>query len=188
MTLGYAICGSFCTHKKTLEILKKFADTGADILPILSENSYNISTRFGRAEDFVREVERITKKNIIRTIEESEPIGPGRNLDIMIIAPCTGNTLAKLANGISDSAVTMAAKAHLRNQKPLVIGLCTNDALSSNLTNIGEMLNKKNVFFAPMYQDDTDLKPASLVCDMDLIIPTYELALQRKQIQPVFFG
>ena len=188
MTIGYAVCASFCTHQKALEVLKKFADIGADILPILSENSYNISTRFGKAEDFVSEVERITKKSAVYTIEESEPIGPNRNLDIMIIAPCTGNTLAKLANGITDSSVTMAAKAHLRNQKPLVIGLCTNDALSSNLANIGVMLNKKNVFLAPMYQDDTDLKPASLVCDMDLIMPTYELALQRKQIQPVFFG
>ena len=188
MTIGYAVCGSFCTHKKALAILKKLAGSGAELTPILSENSYNINTRFGKAEDFVREIEKITKKSVIRTIEESEPIGPDRNLDIMIIAPCTGNTLAKLANGITDSCVTMAAKAHLRNQKPLVIGLCTNDALSSNLSNIGEMLNKKNVFFVPMYQDDTDLKPASLVCDMDLIIPTYELALQRKQIQPVFFG
>ena len=188
MTIGYAICGSFCTHKKALEILKKFADTGADILPVLSENSYTINTRFGKAEDFVREIERITKKKVIRTIEESEPIGPGRNLDSMIIAPCTGNTLAKLANGITDNCVTMAAKAHLRNQKPLIIGLCTNDALSSNLANIGVLLNKKNIFFVPMYQDDTDLKPASLVCDMDLVMKTYELALQRKQIQPVFFG
>jgi dipicolinate synthase subunit B len=106
----------------------------------------------------------------------------------MIIAPCTGNTLAKLANGISDGCVTMAAKAHLRNQKPLVIGLCTNDALSNNLCNIGVMLNKKNVFFVPMYQDDADAKPASLVCDMDLVMKTYEMALQRKQLQPVLFG
>ena len=188
MTIGYAICGSFCTHKKAIEILQKFADTGADILPILSENSYNISTRFGKAGDFVREVERITKTQVVRTIEESEPIGPCRSLEVMIIAPCTGNTLAKMANGITDTCVTMAAKAHLRNQKPLVIGLCTNDALSGNLANIGTMLNKKHTFFVPMYQDDTDLKPSSLVCDMDLIIPTYELALRRKQIQPVFFG
>ena len=188
MTIGYAVCGSFCTHKKALEILRKIADTGADIMPVLSENSYNISTRFGKAEDFVREVENITKKSVISTIEGSEPIGPCRNLDIMIIAPCTGNTLAKLANGITDSCVTMAAKAHLRNQKPLVIGLCTNDGLSNNLVNIGVLLSKKNIFFVPMYQDDIDLKPASLVCDMDLIIPTYELAMQRKQIQPIFFG
>lgn len=107
MTIGYAICGSFCTHKKALEILKKFADTGAEILPVLSENSYSKSTRFGKAEDFVREIEQITKKNIIYTIEESEPLGPSRNLDIMIIAPCTGNTLAKMASGITDSYVTI---------------------------------------------------------------------------------
>ena len=186
--VGYAICGSFCTHKKSLEVLKKFVESGIDITPVLSENSCNISTRFGKAEDFVRNIEDITKKKIISSIEESEKIGPNRNLEVMIIAPCTGNTLAKLANGITDSCVTMAAKAHLRNQKPLVIGLCTNDALSANLINIGVMLNKKNVFFVPMYQDDTDMKPASLVCDMDLVMKTYEMALQRKQIQPVLFG
>jgi len=186
--VGFAVCGSFCTHKKTLEILEKFAACGIDILPVLSENACSISTRFGKAGDFVKSVENITKNKITRSIEESEPIGPNRNLEAMIIAPCTGNTLAKLANGITDTSVTMAAKAHLRNQKPLVIGLCTNDALTSNLINIGVMLNKKNVFFVPMYQDDTEAKPASLVCDMDLIMPTYELALQRRQIQPVFFG
>ena len=186
--VGFAVCGSFCTHKKTLEILRKFVDGKIDIMPILSENSQNISTRFGKAEDFVKNVEDITKKKIISSIEESETIGPNRSLEVMIIAPCTGNTLAKLANGITDTCVTMAAKAHLRNQKPLVIGLCSNDALSSNLINIGVMLNKKNVFFVPMYQDDSDAKPASLVCDMDLVMNTYEAALQRKQIQPVLFG
>ena len=186
--VGYAICGSFCTHKKSLEILKKFVDSGIDIMPILSENACNISTRFGKAEDFIEKIEAVTKHKIVRTIEESETIGPNSSLDVMIIAPCTGNTLAKLANGITDNCVTMAAKAHLRNQKPLVIGLCTNDALSSNLINIGLMLSKKNVFFVPMYQDDAEKKPASLVCDMDLVMKTYEMALQRKQIQPVLFG
>ncbi|MCL2095811.1 MAG: dipicolinate synthase subunit B [Oscillospiraceae bacterium] len=188
MTVGYAVCGSFCTHKKTLEILKKFADSQIDVTPVLSENSYRISTRFGKAGDFVRDIENITKQKIITSIEESEAIGPEQKFKIMIIAPCTGNTLAKLANGITDNCVTMAAKAHLRNQKPLVIGLCTNDALSSNLANIGVMMNKKNVFFVPMYQDDTDSKPSSLVCDMDLVMKTFEMALQRKQIQPVLFG
>lgn len=157
-------------------------------MPILSENSQNISTRFGKAGDLIKNIENITKRKIVSSIEESETIGPNRSLEAMIIAPCTGNTLAKLSNGITDTCVTMAAKAHLRNQKPLIIGLCTNDALSSNLINIGNMLNKKNVFFVPMYQDDTDAKPSSLVCDMDLVMKTYELALQRKQIQPVLFG
>ena len=186
--VGYAICGSFCTHKKALEVLKLFIDSGIEILPILSENSYAISTRFGKSEDFVKKIEDMTKKKIIRTIEDSEPIGPNRNLGAVIIAPCTGNTLAKMAHGITDTSVTMAAKAHMRNQKPLIIGLCTNDALSANLINIGVMLNKKNVFFVPMYQDDADNKPSSLVCDMDLVMKTYEIALQRKQIQPVLFG
>ena len=185
--IGYAVCGSFCTHKKTLEILKTFVDKGIEILPILSENSYNMSTRFGKSKDFIEKIEDITKKKIIHTIEDSEPIGPNRNLEALIITPCTGNTLAKMALGITDTSVSMAAKAHLRNQKPLIIGLCTNDGLSSSLANVGIMLNKKNVFFVPMYQDDTDLKPASLVCDMDLTMKTYELALERKQLQPVMF-
>jgi len=188
MTVGYAVCGSFCTHAKALEIIKKFTDSQIDIMPILSENSQNISTRFGKAGDFIKNIESITKRKIIGSIEESEVIGPNKSLEVMIIAPCTGNTLAKLANGITDGCVTMAAKAHLRNQKPLVIGLCTNDALSNNLCNIGVMLNKKNVFFVPMYQDDADAKPSSLVCDMDLVMKTYEMALQRKQLQPVLFG
>ena len=179
---------TFCTHKKAIETIGKFVDNGIDIMPILSENACNISTRFGKSEEFVESIEKITQKKIIRSIEESETIGPNRTLEVMIIAPCTGNTLAKLASGITDTTVTMAAKAHLRNQRPLIIGLCTNDALSSNLNNIGIMLNKKNVFFVPMYQDDTDAKPASLVCDMDLVMKTYEMALQRKQIQPVLFG
>ena len=187
-TVGFAVCGSFCTHKKTLEIISRFIDSDIEILPILSENARNISTRFGKAEDFVEKIEYITNQKIIRSIEESEAIGPNRSLEAMIIAPCTGNTLAKLANGITDSCVTMAAKAHLRNQKPLIIGLCSNDALSSNLINIGVMLNKKNIFFVPMYQDDADSKPSSLVCDMNLVMKTYELALQRKQLQPVLFG
>ena len=157
-------------------------------MPILSENTCNISTRFGKAGDFIKSIEDITKKKAVRSIEESEAFGPNQSLEVMIIAPCTGNTLAKMANGITDGCVTMAAKAHLRNQKPLVIGLCTNDALSANLINIGIMLNKKNVFFVPMYQDDADAKPASLVCDMDLVMKTYEAALGRKQIQPVLFG
>ena len=186
--VGYAVCGSFCTHKKALETIKKFIDSGIDIMPILSENTCNISTRFGKAEDFIEKIETVTKHKIVRSIEESEKIGPNSSLDVMIIAPCTGNTLAKLANGITDTCVTMAAKAHLRNQKPLVIGLCTNDALSSSLINIGLLLNKKNVFFVPMYQDDPELKPASLVCDMNLVMKTYEMALQRKQIQPVLFS
>ena len=183
----YISCGSFCTHQKSLEVLKKFTDSGIEILPILSENAYTISTRFGKSKDFIAIIEDLTKKKVIHTIKGSEPIGPNRNLEALIIAPCTGNTLAKMAHGITDTSVTMAAKAHLRNQKPLIIGLCTNDGLSANSSNIGIMLAKKNVFFVPFYQDDVELKPASVVCDMDLVMKTYELALQRKQIQPIIF-
>jgi len=121
-------CGSFCTHKKALEVLEAFVKSGIEILPILSENSYNISTRFGKSKDFAEKIEDITKRKIIRTIEDSEPIGPNRSLEALIISPCTGNTLAKMALGITDTSVTMAAKSNLRNQKPLIIGLCTNDA------------------------------------------------------------
>ena len=185
--IGYAICGSFCNHNKALEVLKQFAANDEEILPILSENSYNISTRFGIAEDFRKAVEDITKNKIIHTIEDSEPIGPMYKLNALIIAPCSGNTLAKMAHGITDTSVTMAAKAHLRNQKPLIIGLCTNDGLSSNTANIGIMLNKKNVYFVPFYQDDIDLKPTSLVCDMKLVYKTYQLSLEQKQIQPIIF-
>jgi len=186
--VGFAVTGSFCTHKKAVETIEKFIGSGIDIMPVLSENTCNISTRFGKAGDLIEKIEKITKHKTVRSIEESEKIGPNRSFEVMIIAPCTGNTLAKLANGITDNCVTMAAKAHQRNQKPLIIGLCSNDALSANLINIGMMLNKKNVFFVPMYQDDADAKPASLICDMDLIMKTYEMALQRKQIQPIFFG
>ncbi|MHC1694392.1 MAG: dipicolinate synthase subunit B [Eubacteriales bacterium] len=186
MKIGYAICGSFCTHAKALKALIELKEKGYEILPILSENTQRIDTRFGKASDYIVSVEGITGNRIIKSIEEAEPLGPSAQLDALIIAPCTGNTLAKMAHGITDNCVTMAAKAHLRNRRPLIIGLCTNDALSGNAANIGTMLGKKYVYFTPMLQDDIDNKPASLVCDMSLVVPSLEEALRGHQLQPIF--
>ena len=184
---GFAICGSFCSHEAALDVMRFFAESQIELLPILSDNAYTISTRFGTAEDFIRGVERVTGRQPYHTIEQSERLGPEDPLDALIIMPCTGNTLAKLAHGITDSSVTMAAKATMRNSKPVIIGLCTNDALGANLTNIGTMINKKNIYFVPLYQDDHAGKPTSLVCDMSLTYTTYTDALTGKQHQPVVF-
>ena len=184
--IGYAICASFCTHKKSLETLKSFADQGYDILPIMSENTYTLDTRFGKAEDLIKEVEDLCKKPIIHTCVDAEPIGPKIKLDALIISPCTGNTMAKIANGITDSAVTMAAKAHIRNERPLIIALATNDAMSGNFINLASLMNRKHVYFVPMAQDDPEKKPSSLICRFDLVGETLQNALHSKQIRPLF--
>ena len=184
--IGFAMCGSFCTHKKALEQMTMMLEKGYDILPIMSENVYSTDTKFGRAEDLKKRVRDICGRNIISSIVDAEPIGPKAMLDALIICPCTGNTLAKLAAGITDTAVTMAAKAHLRSDRPLIIALASNDALSANLKNIGTMLNRKNVYFVPMSQDDPVKKPHSLVADFDLLSPTLEAAQVGKQYQKIF--
>lgn len=184
--IGYAFCGSFCTHRKSIEELKKLKSQGYDILPIMSDNVYNTSTRFGTSSDLIKNVEEITGNKVIHTIVDAEPLGPKISLDALIISPCTGNTLAKMARGITDTAVTMAAKAHLRSDRPLVLALCSNDALSANLQNISILLERKNVFFVPMRQDDPNGKPHSLVCEFSLLDSTFKGALERKQIQPLF--
>lgn len=184
--IGYAFCGSFCTHRKSIEQLKCLRAQGYDVLPIMSDNVYSIDTRFGKAKDLIREVEEITGNKIVHTIVEAEPLGPKISLDALIISPCTGNTLAKIARGITDTAVTMAAKAHLRADRPTVLALCSNDALSANLQNISILLERKNVFFVPMRQDDPCGKPHSLVCEFSLLESTFKGALERKQIQPLF--
>jgi dipicolinate synthase subunit B len=184
--IGYAFCGSFCTHKRSIEELKKLIEKGYEILPIMSENVYNTSTRFGTSEDLIFNVEKITGNKVINSIVEAEPLGPKISLDALIIAPCTGNTLAKMARGITDTTVTMSAKAHLRSDRPLVIALCSNDALSANLQNISILLERKNVYFVPLKQDDPKNKPHSLVCDFSLLQETLSLALQGKQLQPLF--
>lgn len=183
--IGFAMCGSFCTFSKVINELKLLSNTNSVIYPIMSEAAYSTDTRFGKSEDFHKTIKEITNQDIIKTVKEAEPIGPKGYLDILLIAPCTGNTLAKLANGIADSSVTMAAKAHLRNSKPLVIAVSTNDGLGAAAKNIGTLLNCKNVYFVPFTQDDCINKPNSLVADMSKIKETLEAALDRKQLQPV---
>ncbi len=185
--IGFAMCGSFCTHKRALEQMKALLDSGREILPIMSENVYSTDTRFGSARALIDEVEALCKRKVVHTIVDAEPLGPSVKLDAMLICPCTGNTLAKMANGITDTAVTMAAKAHLRSDRPLLIALATNDALSANLKNIGHMLTKKHVYFVPMTQDDPQKKPHSLVADFSLVIPALNAAENGKQYQNLLF-
>ncbi len=183
--IGFAMTGSFCTFSKAIDELKKLVDTGAKIIPIMSYNSYNFDTRFGKANDFIKQIEDITGEKIIHTIQDAEPIGPKKMTDVMVIIPATGNTIAKLANGITDTPVLMATKSHLRNNKPVVIAISTNDALSSSAENIGKLLNRKNYYFVPFKQDNPITKPRSIVCDFDYLIRTIESALDGEQIEPI---
>ncbi len=183
--LGFAVCGSFCTHKNVLPQLKILKSEGYEITPIFSETVYSTDTRFGKAEDFINAVEEACEKKCIHTVKDAEPIGPKALLDALIIAPCTGNTLGKLANGITDSSVTMAAKAHLRNERPLIIAPSTNDALGASAKNIGALMNCKNIYFVPFKQDDPLFKHNSCIADFTLIPETIKLALEGKQIQPL---
>ncbi|MBQ9744757.1 MAG: dipicolinate synthase subunit B [Clostridia bacterium] len=184
--IGYAFCGSFCTHKKSLEIMEGLLDKGYDILPIMSENVYSTDTRFGKARELIDRVEAMTGRAVVHTIVDAEPLGPKVTLDAMVIAPCTGNTLAKIARGITDTSVTMATKAHLRSDRPTVIALCSNDALSANLQNISILLERKSVYFTPLIQDDPSAKPHSLVSDFSLLNKTLEYALEHRQLRPLF--
>jgi len=184
--IGYAICGSFCTHAQSLQVLESLARRGIDMQGILSERAASTDTRFGRAEDLLRRVESVTGRTVIRTIADAEPLGPTSPLEAMIIAPCTGNTLAKLANGITDTAVCMAAKAHMRTNRPLLIALATNDAMSANLANIACMLQRKNVYFTPMLQDDPVHKPHSLVADFSEIAASLDAMMRGEQLRPLF--
>lgn len=172
MKIGYCFTGSFCTFSKSLKSLEELVEKGHEVYPIMSENSYSKDTRFGTAEYFRSEIKRITGKDIIHTIESAEPIGPKKMFDVLVIVPCTGNTLAKLANGIADTSVTMAAKSHLRNSRPVVIGVSTNDALGGAGKNIAQLMNYKNYWFVPFSQDDPVNKPKSMVCDFDRVYET----------------
>ncbi len=184
--LGYAFCGSFCTINKSLAVLKELAKRNdIDITPIMSEITYSTDTRFAKSSEFNANVEEICGKKIIHTVPAAEPIGPKNLLDIIVVAPCTGNTISKIALGITDTAVTMAVKAHLRNQKPVVLGIATNDALGATAKNIGLLHNTKNIYFVPYGQDDPHSKTTSLVCDFTQIPQTVELAVKGQQIQPV---
>ena len=182
--LGFALCGSFCTFEKVIEEMEKLAEI-YDVIPIMSEGAASTDTRFGKAEDFRKRIAGICGREPITTIAGAEPIGPKALLDILLIEPCTGNTLGKLANGITDTAVTMAAKAHLRNGRPVVIAVSTHDALGASAQNIGRLLNAKNVYFVPMGQDSPEGKPASVVAHFDKTAGAIEAALSGKQIQPL---
>jgi dipicolinate synthase subunit B len=183
--IGFGITGSFCTYEKIIGYIEELVDLGANVLPIFSFNAYNNDTRFGKAEDFIKKVEEITGNEIIKTIQDAEPIGPKNLTDIMVIAPMTGNSLAKLSKAITDTPVLMAIKSHLRNNKPVVLGISTNDGLGSNAKNIGELINMKDMFFVPFKQDNPEGKPKSLVANWEKMIPAIEEALDGKQIQPI---
>lgn len=183
--VGFALTGSFCTFEKALLQIENFISEGADVIPIMSFNARNINTRFGKAQDFVDKIESLTGNKVIATIEDAEPIGPKNLTDVLVVLPCTGNTLAKLAMGIYDTPVTLAVKSHLRNQKSVVIGVSTNDALSNTAKNIGTLLNYKHYYFIPMAQDDPVKKPVSVVCDFDRAVETVKYALKGKQLEPV---
>lgn len=183
--VGFAICGSYCTFDKMLDTLRNVKDKYGDVQPIMSENSYTVDSRFGSAEHFISEVESICGKKIFSTIPQVEPIGPKALLDVLAIVPCTGNTLAKIAKGVTDTSVTMACKAHLRNNRPVVIAISSNDALSGNAENLGILLNRKNFYFVPFYQDDTANKPNSLAADLSKLNDTIDAALKGIQLQPL---
>jgi len=187
LTMGYGICGSFCTHAANLSVLKALVNTEKyNIIPIFSETVQKTDTRFGEAAVFCETVEAICRNRGVRSVKEAEPFGPSQPLDLLVISPCTGNTLAKIASGITDTAVTMAAKAHLRSDRPLLIALASNDAMSANLKNIGNLLSRKNIYFVPLVQDDIRTKPHSLVADFSLVPEAAEAAAEGRQLRPLF--
>ncbi len=185
ITVGFALCGSFCTIAEVTVQIKALIDSGYKIIPIMSPIVYSTDNRFNKAAELRERIENLCGNKIIHTIEGAEPIGPKKLLDVLIVAPCTGNTLAKLANGITDTSVTMAVKAHLRNGRPVVIAPATNDGLSASAQNIGRLLNCKNIYFVPYGQDDAIGKPTSLIADFTQIPKTVNFALEGKQIQPL---
>lgn len=182
---GFALCGSFCTFDKALEAMENLSGEMESVQPIMSERAATTDTRFGKTEDFMQRIEKICGKAVLKTIAEVEPLGPQGMLDVLIVAPCTGNTLAKIAGGITDTSVTMACKSHLRNGKPVVIALSTNDGLSGSAANIGKLLNRKNIYFVPFYQDDPEKKPSSLTADLSRLRETVEAAMNGEQLQPI---
>ncbi len=187
MKIGYCLTGSFCTFRKAIDAMEELYNKGYDITPIMSENAYNTDTRFGKASYLDAEITDTCGKEIIHTITEAEPIGPKDMFDVLVVAPCTGNTLAKLANGVTDTTVTMAVKSHLRNSKPVVIGVSTNDALGAAAKNIGALMNYKNYYFVPFGMDDMDKKPRSMVCDFSQIESTILLAVEGKETKNKIF-
>ena len=184
MNIGFAMCGSFCTYSKIFPIIQSLAAVHK-VTPIFSDASYTTDSRFGQAQDFIAFAERICNRKVLHTISQVEPIGPKQLLDALVIAPCTGNTLAKLAHGIADGPVTMAAKSHLRNARPVIVAVSTNDALGAAAENIGRLLARKHFYFVPFRQDDAQDKPTSMVADFSKIPQALEAALEGRQIQPI---
>lgn len=187
-TVGYALSGSHCTLEEVMPLIQRFVDEGANVIPIVSNTLLTTDTRFGTAEKWRTELIRITGNEIISSIVQAEPLGPSKKIDVLAIAPCTGNTTSRLANAITDSAVLMAAKSQMRNGRPIVIAISTNDGLGLNMANIAKLIVTKNIYFVPFGQDDPINKPNSLVAKMDLIMETCEAALQGKQLQPMLVG
>ena len=185
LTLGFAMCGSFCTFQTVLEQLKQLKEEFPNIIPIMSEITYETDTRFGSAESFRAQLETICGHPVLHTIPQTEPFGPKKLLDALVIAPCTGNTLGKLANGIADSSVTLACKAHLRNERPVILAVSTNDGLGANAVSIGKLLGRKHLYFVPFGQDAPFSKPCSLVADFSKLTPAVQEALQGRQLQPI---
>ncbi len=184
-TIGFAICGSFCTFGRVLDHLQTLCDAGFHIIPIMSFNAYSTDTRFGSAVSFAERLENMTGHSVICSLEQAEPIGPKKMLDLLIVAPCTGNTLAKLATGIADTPVTLAVKSQLRNDRPVLIGISTNDALGTAAANIGTLMSRKNYYFIPYRQDDPINKPKSCVADFSLLLPAATEAISGRQMQPL---
>ncbi len=187
-TIGFAMTGSFCTFERVLRVMRTLVEQGCDILPIMSDNAYGTSTRFGRAEHIVEQVEAITGKSVIHTIPQAEPIGPRGMCDLIVVAPCTGNTLSKLSLGITDTPVTMAVKSQLRIGAPVLLAVATNDALGASAQNIGRLMNTKNIYFVPMSQDDPERKPSSLVASFERIPACIDQVLSHGQPMPVLTG
>lgn len=184
-TVGFALSGSHCTLEEVMPQIQKFVDAGANVIPIISHTLLTTDTRFGKAADWRKQLKERTGNDIISSIVEAEPLGPGKRLDILVIAPCTGNTTSKLANAITESPVLMAAKAQMRNCRPVVLAISTNDGLGLNMANIAKLMVAKNIFFVPFGQDAPEKKPNSLVARMDLLMETCEAALEGRQLQPV---
>lgn len=183
--IGFVFTGSFCTFRKTINQLKNIIELKAEVFPIMSNNSYTMDTKFGKAQDFIDEIEEVTGRKILHTIQEVEPLGPKDMLDIIVVAPATGNTIAKLANDIVDGPAPMAVKSVLRRERPVVIAVSTNNGLSASGENIGKLLNRKHYYFVPFKQDNPITKPRSLVFDPTYLIKTIEYALDGEQIQPI---
>lgn len=185
MTVGFALTGSHCTFEEVMPQIKRFVDAGATVVPVASQTLMTTDTRFGTSESWQKQLKDITGNDIISSIVDAEPLGPSKRFNVLVIAPCTGNTTSKLANAMTESAVLMAAKAQMRNGRPLVLAISTNDGLGLNAFNIARLLTTKNIYFVPYGQDAPFAKPNSLVARMDLIMETCEASMEGRQLQPM---